>query len=134
MRDDSAARTRAACPVNAFRADDRVRFTGKHRKEKRSQRNDENCLHEIKPSVIAVELLGADRRRAGHWPLTGEKSLEDQVRTGEFDPDQLETLMVAAFTLLGKPEVQAQELARAILKAAEQPQSGDPEPPDRDPT
>jgi hypothetical protein len=48
--------------------------------------------------------------------------------------DQLETLMVAAFTLLGKPEAQAQELARAILKAAEQPQSGDPRPPDPDPT
>jgi hypothetical protein len=42
--------------------------------------------------------------------------------------------MAATFTLLGKPRAQAQELARAILKAAEQPQSGDPSPPDRDPT
>jgi hypothetical protein len=63
---------------------------------------------------------------------TGEKSLEDRVRTAEFDPDQLESLMVAAFELLGKREVEAQELARAILRAAERPQSGDPGPPDRD--
>ena len=33
----------------------------------------------------------------------------------EFDPDQLESLMVAAFEQLGKPEVEAQELARAII-------------------
>jgi hypothetical protein len=33
--------------------------------------------------------------------------LEDQVPTAEFDPDQLERLMVAAFELLGKPEGQA---------------------------
>jgi hypothetical protein len=52
--------------------------------------------------------------------------------TAEFDPDQLERLMVAAFELLGKPESQARELARSILKAAERPQSGDPRPPDRD--
>jgi LDH2 family malate/lactate/ureidoglycolate dehydrogenase len=53
--------------------------------------------------------------------------------TALFDADQLESLMVAAFELMGKPEAQARELARAILKAAERPQSGDPEPPDRDP-
>jgi hypothetical protein len=64
---------------------------------------------------------------------TIEKSLEDRVRTAEFDPDQLESFMVAAFELLGKPQAQARELARAILKAAERPQSGDPGPPDRDP-
>jgi LDH2 family malate/lactate/ureidoglycolate dehydrogenase len=56
------------------------------------------------------------------------------VRTAEFDADHLERLMVAAFELLGKPEVEAQELAKAILKAAEWPQSGDQRPPDRDPT
>jgi LDH2 family malate/lactate/ureidoglycolate dehydrogenase len=44
-------------------------------------------------------------------------SLEARVATAEFDRDQLETLMVAAFELLGKPEAQAQELARSILKA-----------------
>ena len=55
------------------------------------------------------------------------------MRTVEFDPDQLESFMVAAFELLGKPEAQAQELARAILKAAERPQSGDPGAPERDP-
>jgi hypothetical protein len=48
--------------------------------------------------------------------ITGEKSLEDRVPTAEFDPDQLERLMVAAFELLGKPEGQARELSRAILK------------------
>jgi hypothetical protein len=62
--------------------------------------------------------------------ITGGTFLEDRV--AEFDADQLETLMVAAFELLGKPEAQAQELARSILRAAEQPQSGDPKPPDRD--
>jgi len=40
-----------------------------------------------------------------------------------FDPDQLETLMMTAFELLGKPEIEARELARAILTAAAQPQS-----------
>jgi hypothetical protein len=57
------------------------------------------------------------------------EALEDPVRTVEFDPDQLERLMVAAFELMGKPEAQAQELARSILRAAERPQSGDPRPP-----
>jgi hypothetical protein len=55
------------------------------------------------------------------------------MRTAEFDPDQPERLMVAAFELLGKPQGEAQELARAILKAAERPKSGDPEPPNLDP-
>jgi hypothetical protein len=61
------------------------------------------------------------------------KFLEDRVRKAEFDADQLESLMVAAFELLGKPEPQAQELARSILRAAEQPQSDDPGSPDQDP-
>jgi hypothetical protein len=65
--------------------------------------------------------------------INGGKLLEDRVRTAVFDADQLETLMVAAFELMGKPEAQARELARAILKAAERPQSGDPGSPDRDP-
>jgi hypothetical protein len=64
--------------------------------------------------------------------ITAGTFLEDQVRTVEFDADQLESLIVAAFELLGKPEAQAQELARSILKAAERPQSGDPKPPDQD--
>jgi hypothetical protein len=68
------------------------------------------------------------------WLITGEEVSEDRVATAEFEPDQLESLMVAAFELLGKPEAQAQELARSILKAAERPQSGDRGPPDRDPT
>jgi hypothetical protein len=66
--------------------------------------------------------------------ITGGKFLGDLVRTAEFDADQLETLMVAAFELMGKPEAQARELALSILRAAERPQSGDPRPQDRDPT
>jgi hypothetical protein len=67
-------------------------------------------------------------------PITGGKFLEGRVRTAEFDRDQLERLMVAAFELLGKPEGQAQEFARSILRAAEQPQSGHQGSPDQDPT
>jgi LDH2 family malate/lactate/ureidoglycolate dehydrogenase len=52
--------------------------------------------------------------------------------TAGFDPDQLESFMVAAFELLGKPQAEAQELARAILRAAERPQSGDPGAADQD--
>jgi hypothetical protein len=66
--------------------------------------------------------------------ITGRKFLEGRVRTAEYDADQLERLMVAAFELLGKPEGQAQELARSIVKAAEQPQSGGSGSPDQDPT
>jgi hypothetical protein len=55
----------------------------------------------------------------------------DRVEMAEFDPDELESLMVTAFQMLGKPEEEAQELARAILRAAERPQSVDQEPPDR---
>jgi hypothetical protein len=64
--------------------------------------------------------------------INSEKSLEDPV--AEFDPAHLERLMVAAFEMLGKLEEEAQELARAILKAAERLQSGDPEDQDPDPT
>jgi hypothetical protein len=81
--------------------------------------NESICISQI--VCVPAELL-----------TTGENSLEDWVRTAEFDPDQLESLMVAAFELLGKPEAEAQELARAILKAAERPQSGDPGSLDRD--
>jgi hypothetical protein len=67
-------------------------------------------------------------------PIIGGKFLEGPVPTAEFDPDQLESLMVAAFELLGKPKSEARELARAILRATERPQSDDPGPPDPDPT
>jgi hypothetical protein len=69
----------------------------------------------------------------GRMLIVGEKSLEDRVRTAVFDADQLESLMAAAFELLGKPEAQAQELARSILRAAERPQSGDPGSQERGP-
>jgi hypothetical protein len=51
--------------------------------------------------------------------MNHDQFLEDRLRAAEFDPDQLKRLMVAAFELLGKPEGQAGELARAILRAAE---------------
>jgi hypothetical protein len=59
--------------------------------------------------------------------ITGGKFLEDLMRTVVFEADQPEGLLVAAFQLLGRPEDQAQELPRSILKAAERPQSGDPD-------
>jgi hypothetical protein len=60
-----------------------------------------------------------------------DESLEDRVPTEKYDSDQLESLMVEAFELLGKPHGEAQELARAILKAAEHPEYGHPAPRDR---
>jgi hypothetical protein len=60
--------------------------------------------------------------------MTNEKPLPDPARTAQFDPDELVSLMVAAFELLGRPTAQAHELAQAILRAAERPQSGNPEP------
>jgi hypothetical protein len=51
MGNDGAPRTGAACPVNALRADDRVRFNGERSKEEnRSQRRVDSCLHEMYPS------------------------------------------------------------------------------------
>jgi transcriptional regulator with XRE-family HTH domain len=71
---------------------------------------------------------------SAEWLITGEKDLDTRPgRAGAFDPEQLELLMTAAFELLSKPAVQSQELAKAILKAAERPQSDDQEPSDRAP-
>ena len=64
--------------------------------------------------------------------ITREMSLEDRVSKPEFDSDQLECLIVAAFELLGKPDSQARELAKAILRAAERPPLADQESSDRD--
>jgi transcriptional regulator with XRE-family HTH domain len=75
--------------------------------------------------VLFAKIVGV----SAAWLLTGEKDLEtDLARAADFDPEQLELLMTAAFELLGKSEVQSQELAKAILKAAEQPQSDNQEP------
>jgi transcriptional regulator with XRE-family HTH domain len=79
--------------------------------------------------VLFAQIVGV----SAEWLITGERALETRrVRAAEFDPDQLEMLMAAAFELLGKPQGQAQELSKAILKAAERPQAGDRENPDRD--
>jgi hypothetical protein len=68
---------------------------------------------------------------SAEWLITGERALETRrVGVAEFDPNQLEMLM--AFDLLGKPQGQAQEPSKAILKAVERPQAGDLEIPDRD--
>ena len=74
--------------------------------------------------VLFAKIVGV----SAEWLLTGEKDLETNLaRARDFDPEQLELLMTAAFELLGKSEVQSQELAKAILKAAEQPQSDNQE-------
>jgi hypothetical protein len=59
-------------------------------------------------------------------------SLEDRVSKPEFDSDLLERFIVAAFELLGKPDAQARELAKAILRAAERPPVDDQEFSDQD--
>jgi transcriptional regulator with XRE-family HTH domain len=76
---------------------------------------------------------------SAEWLMTGEPNLAPK---GEKAPDQasasaltidvaqLERLIAAAFELLGKPAVQSEELAKAILKAAVVPQSGAQEPHD----
>jgi hypothetical protein len=70
--------------------------------------------------------IGENRRRVGRKAYHRRGVFGGVGADGEFDVDQLESLMVAAFELLGKPEDQARELTRAILEAAERPQSGDP--------
>lgn len=76
---------------------------------------------------------------SAEWLMTGEPNLapkgdraSDQASapTSAIDVVQLERLIAAAFELLGKPAVQSEELARAILKAAAFPQSGAQEPQD----
>jgi hypothetical protein len=53
------------------------------------------------------------------------------MSTEKYDSDHLKSLMVEAFKLLGKSTGEAHELAIAILKAAERPQSGHLGPRDR---
>jgi transcriptional regulator with XRE-family HTH domain len=76
---------------------------------------------------------------SAEWLMTGEPNLapkgdraSNQASASGLTIDgvQLERLIAAAFELLGKPAVQAQELAKAILKAAVVPQSGAQEPHD----
>jgi transcriptional regulator with XRE-family HTH domain len=75
---------------------------------------------------------------SAEWLMTGEPNLapkgekaSDQASTSRLAIDvvQLESLIAAAFELLGKPAVQSEELAKAILKAAVVSQSGAQEPP-----
>ena len=76
---------------------------------------------------------------SAEWLMTGEPNLapkgeraSDQASASPsaVDVAQLEGLMAAAFELLGKPAVQSEELAKAILKAAVFPQSDVQEPHD----
>jgi transcriptional regulator with XRE-family HTH domain len=69
---------------------------------------------------------------SAEWLITGERAFDAQRQSADLDPDQLDSLMSVAFELLGKPEAQAQELSRAILKAAGAVQSDDQWPLDRD--
>jgi hypothetical protein len=85
----------------------------------------------LRPSTARCSLCQVPNRQEFANGLASPLLLEDCMRVAEFNSDQLETLMMAAFELLGRPEGQAQELARSILKAAERPQSGDPGPRDR---
>jgi hypothetical protein len=84
MGDDSAARTRTACSVNAFGADDGVRFNGNRRKEKRSQRSRENCLHEIKPLLFLGSRRLGRRKQRGDDKLASERTqlLICRIRAG----------------------------------------------------
>ena len=78
--------------------------------------------------VLFAQFVGM----SAEWLITGQRSLETRrAPASDFAPDQLEMLMIAVFELLGKAEGQAQELSKAILKAAERPQAGDQETPDR---
>ncbi len=71
------------------------------------------------------------------WLITGEPTLapkgeksSDRLPVLEVDTAQLERLIAAVFELLGKPHGQAQELAKAILKAAVHDRTGAKEPHD----
>jgi transcriptional regulator with XRE-family HTH domain len=74
---------------------------------------------------------------SAEWLMTGEPNLapkgeraSDQASASALAIDvvQLERLIAAAFELLGKPALQSEELAKAILKAAVFPQSSAQEP------
>jgi transcriptional regulator with XRE-family HTH domain len=76
---------------------------------------------------------------SAEWLMTGEPNLapkgekaSDQAYASALaiDVAQLERLIAAAFELLGKPTLQSEELAKAILKAAVVPQSAAKEPHD----
>jgi hypothetical protein len=69
-----------------------------------------------------------DLHRATHCASVDRMAPARVCFMAEFDPDQLGSLMVEAFELLGKPPGEARELAIAILKAAERPQSDHPGP------
>jgi transcriptional regulator with XRE-family HTH domain len=74
---------------------------------------------------------------SAEWLMTGEPDLAPKgervsdkadASASEIDFAQLEGLMAAAFELLGKPSLQSEELAKAILKAAvlSQPDASQP--------
>jgi transcriptional regulator with XRE-family HTH domain len=76
---------------------------------------------------------------SAEWLMTGDPNLApkgdrpiDQSSPYGLAIDlvQLERLIAAAFELLGKPTLQSEELAKAIMKASVLPQSGAQEPHD----
>jgi hypothetical protein len=83
----------------------------------------------IKKLALFVQIVGV----LSEWVSNGEENPADELLARpEYDPARLEELQGAAFNLLGKSEGQAQELSKAILKAAERPRSGSQAPLDRD--
>jgi transcriptional regulator with XRE-family HTH domain len=67
-------------------------------------------------------------RVPAQWLITGERMAASEVTSGaNLDSIQLQRLIAASFHLLGKTQGQAEEWAKAILKASERPQDGDQE-------
>jgi transcriptional regulator with XRE-family HTH domain len=57
------------------------------------------------------------------WLITGVRAAaSERTSTADIDPIQLQCLIAASFQLLGKSPGQAEELAKAILKASERRQ------------
>lgn len=62
------------------------------------------------------------------WLITGVRTAaSERTSTADIDPVQLQCLIAASFQLLGKPVGQAEEWAKAILKASERRQGADQE-------
>jgi transcriptional regulator with XRE-family HTH domain len=60
------------------------------------------------------------------WLITGVRiAASERTSTADIDPIQLQSLIAASFQLLGKPGGQAEEWAKAILKASERCQDAD---------
>jgi transcriptional regulator with XRE-family HTH domain len=62
------------------------------------------------------------------WLITGGRiAASELASSADLDKIQLQHLIAASFQLLGKPQGQAEEWAKAILKASERPPGADQE-------